>query len=455
MRGASEVLISSTPFGHQAAVVDGAGQAVALHVELADAVSAVGDVWRGRVTRKVPGHEAVFVQLDEDTQGMLPGTCEAGRDVIVQVVRDGFGGKGPRLTAALSFAGRYLVYRPDADADNVSREIKDKEGAERMRAALGELARPAGGFTARRFAVDATTADLEVEATALVARAGDVVGSNGGGEGPQCLMRAGGLVGRLLREGAPDGAALWFDDRETCETALAQARAIAPVLVPGVDLAGDTDLFERHDLHGQWDAALGAAVPLPSGGRLVIEETTACVAIDVDAGTGARRKAQEKAAREAIPVAAREIVRRNLAGLIAIDLPGDAGRRGAKELAAAMRRALIADRTPADVLGVSHGGVLEVTRRRIGPSLLGALTEADDSGLWTGRRWRLVALAHQVARRARMEWVAGARALAIRAEPALAGLLADGNPLAAWLRAEVAIEPVQALPRDRFEVRAG
>ena len=455
MSRAGEVLVCATPFGRRAAVVDGRGRVTAFFVENAGAESAVGDIWYTRISRPVPGHDgACFVDLGDGIEALLPEGGTPGETVLVQVSRDGFGRKGPRVSRDITHAGRLLVYRPNAAEDSVSRDVRDPAARGGLLQLLEGLARPRGGFTVRRLAADADEDAIRLEAAALVARSEAAIEAARGDDVPRRIQSAGGLIGRLLREAAPQGSRLCFDDREAFEAADALARAVAPSCEALLELCGDTDLFERHDTHAQWEAVLGAQVPLPSGGRLIIEETAACVAIDVDAGTAAKRGAQAKAAQEAVDAATREIVRRNLAGLIAIDLPGDAGRRGARDLASAMRRALKADRTPADVLGVSHAGVLEVTRRRVGSSLLEAMTEPDDSLPWPARRWRLSALAFDAARRARMEWAAGARALVIRADPALARMLAETDPVAAWLRADVTVESDARLPRGAFDVRA-
>jgi len=455
-RGNAEVLVSVTPFGRRAAVVDGRGRVVSFYVEVAGEESQVGDIWRGRVSRPVSGHDAVFVELGGGVEAMLPEHGEPGQMAVVQITRDGFANKGPRVTTEVEFAGRLLVYRPNGKTDNTARELRDPAERERIATLLGSIERPSGSFTARSLAEGADIAPLAAEAKALIARAEGVTAAAGSGttaDEPARLADAGGLVGRLLRETAPPGAGIHFDDRDACDAAIARARAEVPSLAGAIGLAGDKDLFERHDVDTQWATALGANVPLGSGGRLIIEETAACVAIDVDAGTGARRGAQEKASREAVEAAAGEIILRNLAGLIAIDLPGDVGRRTGKELAAAMRKALRADRVSADVLGVSHAGVMEVTRRRVGPSLMGALTEEDTSMPWPARRWQLAALAFEVARRARIEWVAGARGLIIRAAPPLARMLAKNDPIGTWLTMTVTIEPDAALSLEKWEVR--
>ena len=130
---------------------------------------------------------------------------------------------------------------------------------------------------------------------------------------------------------------------------------------------------------------------LPGGARLTIEETRALCAIDVDTS-----QAASAAAAETAEAAGREILLRNLSGLIAIDFAGRGGTRRREAQIGALKRALAADRTPHRVLGVTAGGVVEVNRQRLGPSLRQALTEPAASA-FGGRRLRLEAKAHEAA----------------------------------------------------------
>ena len=142
---------------------------------------------------------------------------------------------------------------------------------------------------------------------------------------------------------------------------------------------------------------------------------------------------------------------RNLSGLIAIDFAGRAGARRREAQIGALKRALTADRTPHRVLGVTAGGVVEVNRQRLGPSLRQALTESA-AGAFGGRRLRLEAIAHEVAHAARRETVSGARALTLRAAPALLDALdrPGEDALARWLGIPVTLVSDPAEPHGRF-----
>ena len=156
-------------------------------------------------------------------------------------------------------------------------------------------------------------------------------------------------------------------------------------------------------------------------------------------------------AAETAEAAGREIVLRSLGGLIAIDFAGRGGARRHEAQIGALKRALAVDRTPHRVLGVTAGGVVEVNRQRLGPSLRQALTEPA-GGAFGGRRLRLEAAAHEAAGAARREAASGARALTLCAAPALLEALArpEEDMLAGWLGIPVALVPDLAQAHGRY-----
>ena len=243
-----------------------------------------------------------------------------------------------------------------------------------------------------------------------------------------------------------------IDDRAVLERARTLAAQEAPDLLPSLALADPSPpLFERHDCAGRLQAALESEVVLAGGARLTIEETRALAAIDVDTSQAAGAAATETA-----EAAGREIVLRNLSGLIAIDFAGRGGTRRREAQISALKRALAADRIPHRVLGVTAGGVVEVNRQRLGPSLRQALTEPA-GGAFGGRRLRLEAIAHEAAGAARREAASGARALTLRAAPALLEALTrpGDDALARWLGIPVSLVPDPAQPHGRFLLERG
>ena len=164
-------------------------------------------------------------------------------------------------------------------------------------------------------------------------------------------------------------------------------------------------------------------------------------------------QAADTAAAETADAAGREIILRHLGGLIAVDFAGRGSARRREIQLAALGRALKSDRTPHRVLGVSAGGVVEVNRQRLGPSLLQAMTEPA-GGPFGGRRLRIEAAAHEAADAARREVASGARALALRAAPALLAALAGPGEgvLERWLGVPLTLVPDPARPHGAFAI---
>ena len=453
-----ELLITASPYGTQAAAVAG-GRPVSFFIEWSARPSRLGDLHVARPLGRMRGIDACIVDIGEGEEAFLQGarTLDAdGGPPIVQVVCDAYEGKRARVTRKPALAGRYAVFCPGGQGLTFSRRLCDPRIKRALGAALDGIEIPGGapdGALTIRGAAAAHPDAVPAEVAALTARWQGIETEARRDRTPRRLWHAGGLLGRLLRDvAAPDTACIAIDDRAVLERARTLAAQEAPDLLPSLALADPSPpLFERHDCTGRLQAALESEVTLPGGARLTIEETRALCSIDVDTSQAAGAAATETA-----EAAGREIVLRNLSGLIAIDF---AGRRGARRREAqikALKNALAADRTPHRVLGITAGGVVEVNRQRLGPSLRQALTEPA-SGAFGGRRLRLEAIAHETAHAARREAVTGARALTLRAAPALleAFALPGDDALARWLGIPVALVPDPAQPHGRFLLERG
>ena len=448
----AELPISASPYGMQAALVAG-GRPVAFYVDWSAGPSRIGDLHAARPLGRLTGIDACIVDIGGGEEAFLQGAHDLDADgapPIVQVVCDAYEGKRPRVTRRLALAGRYAVFRPGKGGVSFSPRLRDKRVRRALTATLDGVAPPGGSLTVRAAASVCPDA-VPAAAAALAARWQEVEAAARRDRTPRRLWDGGGLLGRLLRDvAAPGTACIAIDDRAVHEQARTLAAGEAPDLEPALSFAAAVPpagpLFERHDCAGLLAAALEPEVTLPGGARLTIEETRALTAIDVDTSQAAGAAATETA-----EAAGREIVLRSLGGLIAIDFAGRGGTRRREVQVAALGRALGADRTPHRVLGVTAGGVVEVNRQRLGPSLRQALTEPAGGALG-GRRLRLEAAAHEAAGGARREAASGARALTLRAAPALLETLAAPGKgvLAGWLGIPIAFVPDPAQPHGRY-----
>ena len=451
-----ELLITASPYGMQAAAVAG-GRPVSFFIEWTANPSRIGDVHVACPLGRMSGIDACIVDIGEGEEAFLQGARALDADdapPVVQVVCDAYEGKRARVTRRPVLAGRFATFRSGGCEFSFSPRLRDPEARRALAAALDGID-TSGGALKIRAAAAACPGEVPAAATALAARWREVEAAARCDRTPRRLWRAGGLLGRLLRDvAAPGAATIAIDDRVVFDRARTMAACEAPDLASALSFArvtpGETaPLFERHDCAGRLTAALEPEVVLRGGARLTVEETRALSAIDVDTSQAANAAAAETAA-----AAAREIVLRNLAGLIVIDFVGRSSRRRRETQLAALERALDADRTPHRVLGVTAGGVVEVNRQRFGPSLLQALTEPT-GGAFGGRRLRLEAAAHEAADAARREVASGARALTLRAAPALLQALAAPGALERWLGVPLTFIADPALPHGRFSIERG
>ncbi|MCG8504857.1 MAG: ribonuclease E/G [Sphingomonadales bacterium] len=458
-----ELLITETPYGIRAAVVSD-GAPVAFFVEPATRRSRVGDLHLARPLRVLPGIDACFVDIGDGEEAFLRGAeiAKPGVPFIVQVASDAREEKLARVTDLPVLASRLVVFRPGGAEHAFSRRIRNPHRLHALKQAVGEAETPGGAVTVRTTAADAPPERVGAIAGMLATRWRSLEASAARDQTPRRLWDAGGLLGRLLRDVAPSGIArIVTDGPQLLDRALGvvgtEAPEIAASLTPHDDGSGARPggpylpLFERHDCAGRFAAALEPVATLPSGARLTIEETRALAAIDVDTA-GAVGDAPETILVDTAEAVGREIRLRDLGGLIAIDFPGGGGSARARAAQiSALKRALAPDCTPNRVLGATAGGLVEVNRRRLGPSLLEALTEPAGSALG-GRVPRLEAAAHDLAHAAQREVASGARRLTVRAAPALLEALAEpgGDALDRWLGAVLTRVPDPSLPRGRF-----
>ena len=447
-----ELLVSATPFGLRAALIE-AGRPCELFVESALRPSRVGDIMLGRVGRVAPAQGGAFVELPEREEGWLETSrrLSPGESLLVQVLSDARGRKGPRLSASPALAGARLVFRPSAKDHTVSRRLDNDSERARLGEILAGLSQSNGAFTARSAAAAAPESALRAEAEVLRTQWQALVTEAESSSAPRRAFDAGGLLGRLVRDHGAGGANLVCDDRATSARLDALCVTLGvrdDVHVGSVD---EADLLERHDSASLFEAALRPRVEF-AGGCLIIEETEALVAIDVDLFGAAPAEASLRA----LDTAGRAIRLRNLAGLIVIDLPRLKGRGLAARQRASLEAALAGDHAQVEHYGQSAAGLIELNRQRRGESVRDALTER--AGPDGARLPRLDALAFDVAYHARRAVRRGRRRLTIRAAPALVSLLAARphlpSGLDGWLGAAVTLRPEPERAPAAFEIDA-
>ncbi len=300
-----------------------------------------------------------------------------GSEIVVQVTKAAIGTKGPRVTASLSIPGRYLVLMPGSAMTGVSRKIGDAKERQRLKKILERLPLPAGcGLIVRTVAADANKRSFVRDLRGLAISWHALQQAMGDKPAPCCLYQEPDLVERVVRDSLTDEVdRVIIDDREKFEKLRDMVAEISRRARSKVQLyEGDMPVFEHYDIERQIEQAFRRQVPLKSGGCLVIDETEAMIAIDVNTGRHKGKGNQEDAILEvnleAVDEVARQLRLRNIGGLVVVDLIDMKSRKHQGTVYRAMKTALKRDRARTNVLAISDLGLMEMTRQRVEESLL-------------------------------------------------------------------------------------
>jgi ribonuclease G len=386
-----------------------------VHVERTSRRGLVSNLYKGRVSRVLPGMQAAFVEIGlertaflhaadiarsaaEDTllgaagAGMPPvedirRLVNAGDDILVQVIKDPIGSKGARLTTFIALPSRYLVYMPRGAAIGVSARIEDEAERTRLKGLLGELlgAAPDGGYIIRTAAQGASPENLR-EDMQYLARLWEHVRTSAAGVGAGTVVHEDlPLSLRVLRDELARGVSRVLVDsareyarmREFAGAFMAEAASVIE-LYPG-----PRPLFDLNGVEEEIAKALDRKVPLKSGGHLVIDQTEAMTTIDVNTGAYVgHRNLEETIFRtnlEAAVSIARQLRLRNLGGIIIIDFIDMRDEPHRRAVLGALERALAGDRAQTHIVSLSPLGLVEMTRKRTRESLEHLLCEACPS----------------------------------------------------------------------------
>lgn len=300
-----------------------------------------------------------------------------GQEVLVQVIKEGLGSKGPTLSTYISIAGRYLVLMPGLNRVGVSRKIEDEEARRRLRDIFSELKPPKGlGFIIRTAGMDKDRKELQRDLAYLSRLWQVVVRRVKKSKAPAEIYQESEVITRTIRDTfTADITAIIVDEKAAFERAQEFLQIVMPKYADRIQLyEGKEPLFHKHNIEEAIARLQMKKVPLPMGGSIVIEQTEALVAIDVNSGNfRASENNAEETAYQMNLQAAREIARqlrlRDLGGVIVndfIDMREEKHRRGVER---ALKEALERDRARTKTLKMSAFGIIEMTRQRIRPSL--------------------------------------------------------------------------------------
>ncbi len=304
-----------------------------------------------------------------------------GSEIIVQVSKGPISTKGPRVTANLSIPGRYLVMMPGTRIRGVSKKIGDAKERVRLKKILDKLPLPENvGLVVRTVGAGASARAFARDLRNLLSIWNEMQMNTKRLRTPCCIFQEPALCERVVRDWlTEDVDAILIDDEKSFQEMrdiTGQISRRAKSKIRRYD--GQTGIFEHYGLERQLSEAFARQVPLKSGGYLVIDETEALIAVDVNTGHYKGKGSQEEAILEvnleAVEEVARQLRLRNIGGLVILDLIDMKSRKHQNQVYKALKTALKRDRARTNVLQISDLGLLEMSRQRQDRSLLSQLT---------------------------------------------------------------------------------
>lgn len=424
----SEIVININPRETRVAFLEN-GVVTELFIERHRDRGIVGNIYKGMVTKVLPGMQAAFVDIGlgkagflyvsdvdvleimEEYEKMVAGdeapdvqeelelqqrakpsrkqlqslaieeVLQEGQEVLVQVSKDPMGSKGCRVTSYITLPGRYLVYMPTVDNVGISRRIKDEGERKRLRDLVKGLRKHSAGYIVRTVSEGASREEFVADMKFLsklwtsIQKQADKVSA------PALVHPDLNIVSRTLRDiYTKEVENIVIDSRTEYQDCLDFVRSYMPHVEPKVSLyTGKEPIFDVYGVEMEIERALGRKIWLKSGGYIVIDQTEALVTIDVNTGRYVGKRNPEETILKTNLEAIKEIVYqlrlRNIGGIIIIDFIDMEREESKEKVYSTLEAALKNDRSKANILKISELGLVEMTRKRVRESLNSVLCE--------------------------------------------------------------------------------
>ncbi len=491
-----EIVINTTKHESRIAVVD-EGQVAELWVERTRHRTIVGNIYKGRVTKVLPGMQSAFVDLGLERDAFLyvadvleeleeiesetpdelqlddvPHRAETsisdllreGQEIVVQVSKDTIAGKGARITSHVTLPGRFLVYMPTVNHIGVSRRIEDEGERNRLKDIL-ERIRPQGqgGFIVRTAGEGREEEEFRSDLRYLTELWSQIKRRAEKASAPTAVHHDLDLILRTIRDVlSSEFKSVWVDSVDEYQRIVEFLDQIQPQLVPRVRLyRRDEPIFDEFGIEPEIAKALKSKVWLKSGGYIVINQTEALVAIDVNTGKYVGKKNLEETVFRTNLEAAKEIVRqirlRDLGGIIVLDFIDMEEASNRDKLFATLEEEIRKDRSKTKILQISEFGLIEMTRKRVRQSLERSLTQACPYCSGSGRIKSNTTVALEIWRelmKAR-DFHEGQDVI-VRVNPLVYGALSAGDPIFEEVERTLGIhlvfKPDESLHHEQFDV---
>jgi ribonuclease G len=499
----NEILINASRGETRVAILE-KGVLTELMIERAAGRSMVGSVVKGRVTRVLPGMQASFVDIglekaaflyagdyfeydrdvdlgdDEEPRSRgrrgrgrngasrqvpkIDSILSEGQEIVVQVAKEPIGTKGARITSHVAIAGRHLVLTPSGHRVGVSRRIDSDRERRRLREIVERLRPRDLGFIIRTAGEGAREADLEADVKYLVSVWEEIQSEREGARAPAVLYAEPALPLRVVRDVASsDTRRVVIDNESVYEEMRSFVSQFCADPKPRVELyTGTRPVFDHFGVEAEIDANLGRKVWLKSGGYLIIDQSEALTAIDVNTGRYVGKRDLEETVLKTNLEAVKEVVHqlrfRNIGGLIIIDLIDMESGENREKVYRALQEALRQDKAKTNILKISELGLVEMTRKRTRENLVQQLCEPCAHCEGRGYVLSRESVAYKVLREIRNDLPRFCgRRVALAVNPRVAELLLgperEGlSDLEARLGREIEVRAVPGLHQEQFEV---
>ena len=441
----SEIIINSSDFETRVALLEN-HQVSEISVDRKKDRGITGNIYKGRVVRVLPGMQAAFVEIGQEKAAFLHASdivldmgeyaemiteedfnggdelpvmtnsgnaiedlLKEGQEVLVQVTKEPIGTKGARVTAYITLPGRLLVLMPSTAKIGVSRRIQDPAERDRLRDVATGLKPPGVGFIIRTAAEGAPEEEIRQDMDFLVRLWETIKKRRPRSRAPSLLYAELDLTFRILRDlYNTDIEAVHVDSKDELKKLTDFTKRFTPDLRESLLLYEDEEpIFEHFGVELEINRALGKKVWLKSGGYIVIDQTEALTAIDINTGRFVGRRNLEetivKTNMEAVQEVVYQLRLRNIGGLIIIDFIDMEKYSNRKKVFATLEEALKGDRAKSTILQISELGLVEMTRKRTRDNLASIMTEPCPYCEGRGTIKSLRTIVYEIFRQARKE----------------------------------------------------
>lgn len=477
-------IVVTTEENHTRIAILEHGKLAELYLESHSAEELVGNIYRARVVNIIPNMQAAFVDIGLEKNAFLyiddclpadwqkergkkekPGIQELvqnGQELLIQVNKEAFGTKAPRVTTEISIPGRSLVYLPYAHQISVSRKIKQDSERKRLSQLAREWLTEEEGIIVRTSAEGMAAAQMEAELNYLRAVWQEALEGSKNLKPPVLLYQDSDLLLKVIRDSFTEEVhELLVDSSLQLKRIQRMVKALHPQMAKRIQAyTGKQPIFEALGIDIEIDKLLSRHVPLANGGSIVIDRTEAMTVIDVNSGkfTGKSMQRLEETVTQTNLEATKEIARqlrlRDIGGIIVIDFIDMKSASNQERVLASLQKELSKDQTPTHVFGITQLGLVELTRKKIRPSVPDILTRpcptCQERGRVLHEREKLARMRREIRAVARNQ---SAEAMILEVHPSL---IEEDLQIAEWEREwgiHLYLEANSRIPYGHYQLR--